>query len=97
MRLGFRYVSVSQLITSTPDKQIMTLRMFQSIKREHDVEYLRAQKNQTKKHVSHPVRPALTWSSIHGLDLFSRLQVPETDVSIEGAGGGDRPIVADVH
>lgn len=47
--------------------------------------------------VNHPVRPTLTWSSIHGLDLFSRLQVPEPDVSIEGAGGSDRPVVTDVH
>lgn len=43
------------------------------------------------------MRPTLTWSSIHGLDLFSRLQVPEPDVSIEGAGGSDSPVVTDVH
>lgn len=38
-----------------------------------------------------------TWSGIHGLDLFSRLQVPETDVCVKGAGGCDRPVVTDVH
>lgn len=71
--------------------------MFHLIKREHDVQYLRGQKKQTKETCQSSCEAAPTWSSIHGLDLFSRLQVPETDVSIEGAGGSDRPIVADVH
>lgn len=38
-----------------------------------------------------------TWSCIHRLDLFSRFQVPEADVRVEGAGGGDGTVVADVH
>lgn len=38
-----------------------------------------------------------TWSSIHGLDLLPRLQVPEADVSIQGAGGSDGAVVTDVH
>lgn len=54
----------------------------------------------TKKKVTtnHPVLPEnLTWSCIHGFNLFARLQVPETDVSIQRAGGGDGAIVANVH
>lgn len=39
----------------------------------------------------------LTRSSIHGLDLFSRLQVPQTDVSIQGAGGSNGSIMTDVY
>lgn len=38
-----------------------------------------------------------TWSSIHGLDLLPGLQVPEADVSVQGAGGSDGAIVTDVH
>lgn len=49
------------------------------------------------KHVTLAFRPTFTWSSIHGLDLFSRLKVPETDVCIQGAGGSDGTIVTDVH
>lgn len=41
--------------------------------------------------------PSLTWPGVHGLDLFSRLQVPEADVSVEGAGGSNRSVVTDVH
>lgn len=40
---------------------------------------------------------APTWSSIHGLDLLPRLQVPEADVSVQGAGGSDGAVVTDVH
>lgn len=49
------------------------------------------------KNVSDPLRPGLTWPCVHGLDLFSWLQVPETDVGIEGAGGSDGSVVTDVH
>lgn len=41
--------------------------------------------------------PTFTWSSVHGLDLFSRLEVPQTDVCVQGAGGSDGAIVTDVH
>lgn len=50
-----------------------------------------------KQNVSLAFRPPLTWTSIHGLDLFSRLKVPQTDVGVQGAGGSDGAIVTDVH
>ena len=40
---------------------------------------------------------SLTGACVHGLDLLARVQIPEADVGVEGAGGGDGPVVADVH
>lgn len=45
----------------------------------------------------HVLPESLTWSCIHGFNLFARLQVPEADVSIQRAGGGDGAIVTNVH